>query len=63
MSEALVAGRAEGVDLLVGARGLAEALAETMTGRAASEAATIRSGNGLLSSGREIRSPSGRLKS
>lgn len=48
MSEALVAGRAEGVDLLVGARGLAEALAETMTGRAVSEAATIRSGNGLF---------------
>jgi uncharacterized protein YgbK (DUF1537 family) len=46
--EALIVGRAKGVDLLVGARGLAEALAETMTARTVSEAATIPVGKGLF---------------
>ena len=48
ISEALLAGRANGVDLLVGARGLAEALAETMTGQTAPKAATIPAGRGLF---------------
>ncbi|NTZ91524.1 four-carbon acid sugar kinase family protein [Agrobacterium tumefaciens] len=46
--EALVAAQAKGVDLLVGARGLAEALAEEMTARTAPEAAIIPPGKGLF---------------
>ncbi|MFK3780197.1 four-carbon acid sugar kinase family protein [Agrobacterium sp. NPDC089420] len=46
--EALVAAQAEGVDLLVGARGLAEALAETMTAQIVAEAAAIPPGKGLF---------------
>ncbi|MGV1784372.1 MULTISPECIES: four-carbon acid sugar kinase family protein [Agrobacterium] len=46
--EALLAGRANGVDLLVGARGLAEALAEMMTAQAVPEAASIPVGKGLF---------------
>ncbi|KJF69684.1 four-carbon acid sugar kinase family protein [Rhizobium nepotum] len=48
ISEALVAGRANGVDLLVGARGLAEALAEMMAARTVPEPATIPVGKGLF---------------
>ncbi len=46
--KALIAAQAEGVDLLVGARGLAEALAETMTAQAVAEAAVIPPGKGLF---------------
>lgn len=46
--EALVAAQAKGVDLLVGARGLAEALAEVMTGRTVPETAIIPAGKGLF---------------
>ncbi|SOC91439.1 Uncharacterized conserved protein YgbK, DUF1537 family [Rhizobium sp. AN5] len=46
--EALLAGRANGVDLLVGARGLAEALAEMMTAQAVPEVAAIPAGKGLF---------------
>ncbi len=49
--EALLAGRANGVDLLVGARGLAEALAEMMTAQAVPEAASIPAGKGLFAIG------------
>lgn len=48
MREALVAAQAKGVDLLVGARGLAEALAEAMTGRTVPETAIIPAGKGLF---------------
>ncbi|MDH7803575.1 MULTISPECIES: four-carbon acid sugar kinase family protein [unclassified Rhizobium] len=48
LREALLAGRANGVDLLVGARGLAEALAEMMTARTMPETATISAGKGLF---------------
>ncbi|KJF72511.1 four-carbon acid sugar kinase family protein [Agrobacterium arsenijevicii] len=48
LKEALVAGRANGVDLLVGARGLAEVLAEMMTARMVSKAAAIPAGKGLF---------------
>lgn len=49
MREALVAaGQAKGVDLLVGARGLAEALAERMTALTVPRAATISAGKGLF---------------
>lgn len=46
--EALAAAQAEGADLLVGARGLAEALAEAMTGQTVPEAAAVPAGNGLF---------------
>lgn len=46
--EALAAAQAEGADLLVGARGLAEALAEAMTAQAVPEAAIIPPGRGLF---------------
>lgn len=45
---ALAAAQAEGVDLLVGARGLAEALAETMAAERAAQAATIPPGKGVF---------------
>ncbi|KQR68936.1 four-carbon acid sugar kinase family protein [Rhizobium sp. Leaf341] len=48
MRAALEAALAEGVDLLIGARGLAEALAVRMTGDAAPKAATIPAGPGLF---------------
>jgi len=46
--EALAAAQAEGADLLVGARGLAEALAEAMTGQTVPEAAAVPAGKGLF---------------
>ncbi|KAB0461675.1 four-carbon acid sugar kinase family protein [Agrobacterium radiobacter] len=46
--EALAAAQTEGADLLVGARGLAEALAEAMTGQTVPEAAAVPAGKGLF---------------
>lgn len=46
--QALALAQAKGADLLVGARGLAEALAETMTGQTVSAAAAIPPGKGLF---------------
>ena len=48
IAEALAAAQAQGADLLVGARGLAEALAEAMTAQAVPEAAIIPAGKGLF---------------
>ncbi|KQS72704.1 Hrp-dependent type III effector protein [Rhizobium sp. Leaf371] len=48
MAAQLDAALAEGVDLLVGARGLAEALAMRMTGHVPARAATIPAGPGLF---------------
>lgn len=46
--EALVAAQADGVDLLVGARGLAEALAETMVAERPPQAVTVPPGKGVF---------------
>ncbi|MCZ7449223.1 four-carbon acid sugar kinase family protein [Agrobacterium rhizogenes] len=46
--EALVAAQADGLDLLVGARGLAEALAETLAADCAPQAATVPPGKGVF---------------
>lgn len=48
MLAALTGAQAEGVDLLIGARGLAEALAFSMTGKAEAQPAIVPAGKALL---------------
>ncbi len=48
MNEALTQAQADGVDLLIGARGLAEALAFSMTGKAEAQPAAVPPGRALL---------------